>query len=75
MRAAALLPALALLGCSAPPSDPEAFAADPERARRVVMLCDGGDRRRDCDAARRGLAEAERRARMAGYEDVLEGRP
>ena len=63
----ALLAAATLGGCDAPALTAETFAAEPDRARAVVADCDAGRRRTDCDAARAGLAEARRRARMAVY--------
>ena len=69
IRAPVLAAAAVLLaGCGAPDRSVEAFAADPEAAARVVAACDAGRVRRDCAAARRGLAEAGRRRRMAAYE-------
>lgn len=67
-RAAVLGAAVLLAGCSAPERSVEAFAGDPESAERVVAACDAGRVRRDCEQARRGLAEAGRRERMAAYE-------
>ncbi len=67
-RAAALSAAVLLAGCGAPEPSVEAFAADREVAERVVAACDAGRVRRDCAAARLGLAEAGRRERMAAYE-------
>lgn len=58
----------ALCGCSAPERGVETFAADPTTAAAVVADCDAGRTRRECDAARRGLAEARRQARMDAYE-------
>ncbi|WP_339870548.1 hypothetical protein [uncultured Brevundimonas sp.] len=34
---------------------------------RTIADCDAGERRRDCTAAREGLAEARRRERMDAY--------
>lgn len=63
------LAVLILAGCSAPETGADAWAGDPDRARRVVADCDRGGNRRDCEAARAGLAEARRRDRMAAYAE------
>lgn len=68
MRRLALLAAAGLFGCDAPERTAEVFAADPEGAARVVAACDAGHARDECGAARRGLAEARREARMRAYE-------
>jgi len=49
----------------------EAFAADPERARRTVAACDPGRVHPDREAARAGLAQARRRERMAACETAF----
>lgn len=58
---------LSLAACSPAERDAAAFAADPEAAVRTIADCDAGERRRDCTAAREGLAEARRRERMDAY--------
>ena len=68
MRRSALLVALGLVGCGASDRTAEDFAADPEAAEAVVAACDTGRTEGDCEAARRGLAEARREARMRAYE-------
>ena len=67
MRRAAAVILAVLYGCSAPERGVEVFAADPSTAAAVVADCDAGRTRRECDAARRGLAEARRRDRMDAY--------
>jgi hypothetical protein len=67
----ALFVAVALAGCSAPDRTAEKFAADPDAAARVVAACDAGRTETECDAARRGLAEARRDARMGAYEQAF----
>lgn len=62
---------LVLAGCSAPEAGTDVYAADPERARRVIADCARGVARRDCETARAGLAEARRRARVAAYAETL----
>ena len=66
-----LLACAALAACSQPPRDAEAFARAPGAAARVVAGCDAGRVRRDCLAARKGLAEAQRRERMAVYARTM----
>jgi hypothetical protein len=68
IRAAILAATAALAGCGAPERSVTEFAADPETAERVVADCDAGRARRDCESARRGLADTRRRERMAAYE-------
>ena len=68
MRRSALLVALGLVGCGAPDRTAEEFAADPEAAEAIVAACDAGRADGECEAARRGLAEARREARMRAYE-------
>lgn len=63
-----LLAVLGLIGCGAPERTAADFAADLEAAARVVANCDAGRTNGDCEAARRGLAEARRQARMRAYE-------
>lgn len=70
-RKLAWLAALVAAGCTAPARSVDDFAADPEAARRVVAACDAGRTHTECEAARRGLAEARRRARMAAYEQAF----
>jgi hypothetical protein len=67
----ALLAAFALAGCGAPDRTAGEFAADPDAAARVVAACDAGRTQTECDAARRGLAEARRDARMRAYEQAF----
>jgi hypothetical protein len=50
-----------------------AFAADREAAKAVIAACDAGRTRRDCETARRGLAEARRRDRLAVYARTAQG--
>lgn len=68
MKRSALLVALGLFGCGASDRTAEDFAADPEAAEAVVAACDAGRETDDCEAARRGLADARREARMRAYE-------
>ena len=68
MRRSALLVALGLVGCGASDRTADDFAADPAAAAAVVAACDAGRETDDCAAARRGLAEARREARMRAYE-------
>lgn len=67
MRRAAVIVLAVLCGCTAPERGVEAFAADPSTAEAIVNDCDAGRTRRECDAARRGLAEARRQERMDAY--------
>lgn len=62
---------LTVAACGAPERTPADYAARPDEARAAVAACEAGRRRSDCDAARAGLAEAERRARMARYETAF----
>jgi hypothetical protein len=63
-----LLLAVLLLGaCSPAPRTADAFAADPAAARAAVAACEAGERRNACAAARAGLAETQRRERIAAY--------
>ncbi|QTC88432.1 hypothetical protein [Brevundimonas pondensis] len=71
IRRTALLAVAALGACSQPPRDAESFARAPEAAARVVADCDAGRTDRECDAARLGLAETRRRARMAAYAQTI----
>ncbi len=57
----------ALAGCGRPERSAEDFAEAPDVARAVLARC-GADHSPRCDAARAGLAEAERRNRLARYE-------
>lgn len=68
MRRLPIIACAAISACTAPERDVETFAAAPATAAAVVADCDAGRTRRECDAARRGLAEARRRARMDAYE-------
>ncbi len=68
MKRIAVLMILGLAGCGAPARTAEDFAADPQGAAQVVVDCDAGRADGDCEAARRGLAEARREARMRAYE-------
>ena len=68
MKRSALLVALGLVGCGPTDRTAEDFAADPDAAEAVVAACDAGGETDDCEAARRGLAEARREARMRAYE-------
>ena len=68
MRRSALLVALGLVGCGSPERTADDFAADPDAAEAVVAACDAGRETDDCEAARRGLADARREARMRAYE-------
>ncbi|OYW39132.1 MAG: hypothetical protein B7Z42_06630 [Brevundimonas sp. 12-68-7] len=71
MKRSALLVALGLVGCGATDRTAEDFAADPEAAEAaeaVVAACDAGRINHECEAARRGLADARREARMRAYE-------
>lgn len=71
MRRSALLVALGLVGCGTPERTADDFAADPDAAEAVVAACDAGRTRAECLAARRGLAEARRDARMRAYEQAF----
>ena len=71
MRRSALLVALGLVGCGAADRTADEFAADPDAAEAVVAACDAGRADVECDAARRGLAEARRDARMWAYEQAF----
>lgn len=68
MKRSALLVALGLVGCGATDRTAEDFSADPEAAEAIVAACDAGRETDHCEAARRGLAEARREARMRAYE-------
>ena len=68
MKRSALFVALSLVGCGATDRTAEDFAADPDAAEAVVAACDAGRAERECEAARQGLAEARRQARMRVYE-------
>lgn len=71
IRRTAVLAFAVLAACSQPPRDAESFARAPQDAARVVADCEAGRTDRDCDAAREGLAEARRRARMAAYAQTI----
>lgn len=73
MKRAVALVLAAQCGCTAPERGVEAFAADPEAAKAVIAACDAGRARRDCETARRGLAEAQRRDRLAVYARTAQG--
>lgn len=75
IRLLRLLPVAVLAACGPSGRGPADFAREPEAAEAVVAECDAGRRRRDCEAARRGLAEARREARMAEYEAAFEADP
>lgn len=75
IRLLRLLPVAAVAACGPSGPAPAEFARAPERAEAVVAECDAGRRRRDCDAARRGLAQARQEARMARYEAAFEADP
>jgi len=68
VKRSALLVALGLVGCGASDRTAEDFAADPDAAEAVVAACDAGRTNDGCEAARRGLADARREARMRAYE-------
>lgn len=69
MKRSALLVALGLVGCGATDRTAEDFAADPDAAEAIVAACDAGrEVDGECEAARRGLADARREARMRAYE-------
>lgn len=70
-----LLPLAALAACGPSGRAPGDFAREPEAAEAIVAECDAGRRRRDCEAARRRLAQARREARMAKYEAAFEADP
>lgn len=67
----ALIVALAAGACCAPARTAADFAADPKAARAAVAACEAGRRTRDCEAARAGLIEARRRARMNVYRQAF----
>lgn len=69
-----LLPVAAAAACGPSERGPADFAREPE-AEAVGAECDAGRRRRDCEAARRGLAQARREARMEAYEAAFEADP
>lgn len=71
MKRSALLAALGLVGCGATDRTAEDFAADPEAAEAIVAACDAGREAGECEAARRGLADARRAARMRAYEQTF----
>ncbi len=72
MRWLLALATLAVLaGCDRSSRTAAMFADDPDSARAVVAACDAGRTRAECPAARAGLAEARRRARMAVYETAF----
>lgn len=73
MKRIAALVTLGLVGCGAPARTADDFAADPQAAARVVADCDAGRVGRECEAARRGLAEAHREAWMRAYERAYLG--
>jgi len=60
-----------LAACSSPAQDAATFARSPQTATRVVADCDAGRRKRDCIAARQGLAVARRQKRMAAYARTI----
>lgn len=68
MKRIVLLAAVCLASCDPPARSADAFAADPDAAAKVVAACDAGRADVECDAARQGLAEARRDARMRAYE-------
>ena len=68
MKRSALLVALGLVGCGATDRTAEDFAADPDAAEAIVAACDARRTNAGCEAARRGLADARREARMRAYE-------
>ena len=68
MKPLVWLAVLGLAGCERPERSVDHFVSDPEAAARVVADCDAGRETDDCAAARRGLAEARRQARMRAYE-------
>jgi len=73
MTRLAVLFAYALLpSCSPAPQNAEDFAQAPKSAAKVVAICDAGRARRDCIAARQGLAEADRRKRITAYARAFE---
>lgn len=59
-----------IAGCGAHERSAADFAAVPDEARSVLARCGAAHSPR-CDAARAGLAEAERRDRMARYETAF----
>lgn len=67
----ALILALTLAACQPSPRTAAEFAGDRAAAETVVAACDAGQSRPDCDAARRGLAEAQRRERMAAWRSAF----
>lgn len=71
IRRVALLTFATLAACSSPEQDAGTYARTPESAAKVVADCDAGRRTRDCFAARKGLAEARRRQRMAAYAQAF----
>lgn len=70
MTRLALLSGLWLAACAPEPRDAAAFADDPATAERVLADCAAGRSGSECEAAREGLAEARRRARMAAYAEI-----
>ncbi|GAA0634806.1 hypothetical protein [Brevundimonas lenta] len=71
MKRSALVVALGLVDCGATDRTAADFAADPEAAEAIVAACDAGRETDECEAARRGLADARREARMRAYERVF----
>ncbi|MEN5229724.1 hypothetical protein [Brevundimonas naejangsanensis] len=65
--APALVLAAVIAGCGRHERSAADFAETPDEARAVLARCGAAHSPR-CDAARAGLAEAERRERMARYE-------
>nr|WP_281380582.1 EexN family lipoprotein [Brevundimonas variabilis] len=59
---------ISLVACGAPDRTVEDFVANPDAAAKVVAECDAGQAEGECEAARRGLAEARRQSRMRTYE-------
>ncbi|MGK2255238.1 MAG: hypothetical protein ACI8Y6_000529 [Brevundimonas sp.] len=74
MTCGRLAPVLALAaviaGCGPRERSAADFAEAPDEARAVLARCGAAPSPR-CDAARAGLAEAERRDRMARYETAF----
>ena len=69
MKRMTLLAVLGLIGCGAPERTAADFAADPDAAEAIVAACYAGrEVDGECEAARRGLADARREARMRAYE-------
>ncbi len=62
---------VSLAACGPDSRSAATYADAPQEARAVLAQCGPDDRGGRCAAARAGLAEAERRQRMARYETAF----